>query len=394
MDLADLLSPLSDDDFRRTYYGQRPLHIPVGDGDRKRPIGWDRLNELLAIRSHWTEANIKLMMNARPVFPNLYMDELDRPEGRVRRANRAKVQVFLSMGASLVANSVEDVSPEIRHISSLLSEAFGGRAGANIYCSFKDVQAFASHCDLHEVFALQCEGEKVWNIYENRALAPTETLQGEDAQKIIDSAKGRVALQVRLRPGDLLYIPRGFYHDALASSAASLHVTFSVIPLTGRAVFSLLEELAVEDPEFRQYLEDDRLDSGSRLAKQLEGLAARIGDLMKSERFRIRIAEDQRKLSEPNDQLQLPNLLRLEFYARSDRPAEVLASLSGDVLRSGGGELKLGSLGGAAAWLLGRGAFSVQELWATFPHLAQAELRGLIREMERRSLIFPYTPKM
>jgi hypothetical protein len=349
---------------------------------------------LLAIRSHWTEANIKLMMNARPVFPSLYMDELDRIEGRVRRANPAKVQVFLSMGASLVANSVEDVSPEIRHISSLLSEAYGGRAGANIYCSFKDVQAFASHCDLHEVFALQCEGEKVWNIYENRALAPTETLQGEDAQKIIDSAKGRVAMQVRLRPGDVLYIPRGFYHDALASSAASLHVTFSIIPLTGRAIFNLLEELAIEDPEFRQYLEDGRSDGGSRLSKQLEGLAARVGDLMKSDRFRLRIAEDQRKLSETDAQLQLPNLLRLEFYARSDRPAEVVTGSSGDILQAGGTELKLGSLGGAAAWLLGRGAFSLQELAATFPHLTEAELGGLVRELERRSLIFPYTPKI
>ena len=28
-------------------------------------------------------------------------------------------------------------------------------------------QAFAPHYDTHDVFALHCEGEKVWNIYEN-----------------------------------------------------------------------------------------------------------------------------------------------------------------------------------------------------------------------------------
>ena len=28
-------------------------------------------------------------------------------------------------------------------------------------------QAFAPHFDTHDVFALHCEGEKVWNIYEN-----------------------------------------------------------------------------------------------------------------------------------------------------------------------------------------------------------------------------------
>ena len=28
-------------------------------------------------------------------------------------------------------------------------------------------QAFAPHFDTHDVFALHCQGEKMWNIYEN-----------------------------------------------------------------------------------------------------------------------------------------------------------------------------------------------------------------------------------
>ena len=39
--------------------------------------------------------------------------------------------------------------------------------------------------------------------------------------------KGRVAEEILMRPGDLLYLPRGQFHDALASTDASIHVTLS-----------------------------------------------------------------------------------------------------------------------------------------------------------------------
>jgi ribosomal protein L16 Arg81 hydroxylase len=394
MPLDDLLAPLSRDQFLREFYNRRPLHIARPHASSSATLDWTRFNDLLAIRSHWREANINLILNSRAVHRGLYMDDVQRLEGSIRLANLTKVHVFLSIGASLVANSIEDISPEIRAITSTLSHELGGRAGANVYCSFKGIQAFASHCDLHEVFALQCEGEKVWRIYENRAVAPVDTLTGTDAQKIIDSAKGRVAMEVRLRPGDLLYIPRGYYHDALASSAASLHVTFSLAPLTGRAIFRVLEELSLEDVEFREYLADARAEGGAALSAQLTKLAARLNELILSERLRLRLASDQRKLWEPDQQVQLPSLQTLEFYARTDRPASVATDLRGGFLQAGGPEVPLGMLGEAAEWVINRAAFSAQELFASFPYLEEPVLRKLVRELERRNLIYPYTPEL
>src|SRR3546814_12960582 len=41
---------------------------------------------------------------------------------------------------------------------------------------------------------------------------------------------------IRMQPGDLLYIPRGRYHDALASENGALHIAFGVtLPKIGRA---------------------------------------------------------------------------------------------------------------------------------------------------------------
>jgi len=34
--------------------------------------------------------------------------------------------------------------------------------------------------------------------------------------------------QITLKPGDLLYSPRGQYHDALASKSSSIHLAFGL----------------------------------------------------------------------------------------------------------------------------------------------------------------------
>jgi ribosomal protein L16 Arg81 hydroxylase len=395
MRFSELIAPVTAERFMSDFYGHKPLHVPSSaECPRAAMISWTRMNDLLSLRSHWTEANIKLIMNSRPVSPEHYIREVDTLGGTVRRADLAKVDLFMAMGASLVANSVEDVSPEVRAVISSLGDQFSARAGANIYCSFKDVQAFASHCDLHEVFAVQCEGEKVWNIYENRAAAPVEALTGADAQAIIDRAKGRILHQVRMRPGDLLYIPRGYYHDALASSGASLHVTFSVTPLNGRILFRLLEEAAVQDAAFRDYLPDAREANGVRLEERLADLAGRISALVTSNSFKTTVATRQRMLCDPNYQAQLPSRPNLDFYARSDRQAVFEADASGERLKVGGTRIPLGTHGAAAEWLLGRRAFSLQELFATYPHMDQDSLRALVGALERAGAIFAYTPEL
>jgi ribosomal protein L16 Arg81 hydroxylase len=394
MRFADLIAPLSVERFMSGYFGQRPLHIPAsGSAGRTRPIDWQRMNALLAIRSHWTEANIKLIINSRPVYPSLYLEDVETADGPVKRASAAKVRALLATGASLVADSVEDISPDIRAVASTLAEQFSGKAGANVYCSFEGVQAFASHCDLHEVFAIQCEGEKSWNIYENRALAPVQPLLGDDAQSIIDSVKGKAAMKVRMQPGDLLYIPRGFYHDALASGAASLHVTLAVLPLTGRVLFRMLEEEAIRDPAFREYLPDSRLDGGRALAERLSGLGDRLAAILRTRRFATDVATRQRQLWDHDLPFTLPDRGPADFYARTDRPAEVRREDRGVVLLAAGTTRELGHLHEPAEWVLEQAAFSVQQLAAQFRHLEREEVNALVRDLEQLGLIYRYEPE-
>ena len=87
----------------------------------------------------------------------------------------------------------------------------------NLYFSMQSHQAFAPHFDTHDVFALHCEGEKLWNIYENFEKDPIN--HPIFKQELNDKTEnpGKIIDQVLLKPGDLLYLRRGQFHDALAS---------------------------------------------------------------------------------------------------------------------------------------------------------------------------------
>jgi ribosomal protein L16 Arg81 hydroxylase len=89
-----------------------------------------------------------------------------------------------------------------------------------------------------------------------------------------------------LKPGDILYLPRGQYHDALATGAASVHLAVGATEPIGIDLLSLLFEDAVGDPAFRR-----RLPAADRaLETQLGALASSAQARLTSSAFRERLA--------------------------------------------------------------------------------------------------------
>lgn len=397
MDFATFIAPMPVEQFRSTHFGRRPLHIPAHpahDGPRRGLLDWERINALLAQRPHWTASNLKLVMNSRPVAAEHYLVERLGPDGTARRADAAKVHQFLAMGASLVADALEEVDPRVSDAVAMLGRTFAGASGANAYCSFKGVSAFASHCDTHDVFAVHLDGEKIWRVYANRADAPVRTLTGEGAQELIDRAKGPVLMEVRMRPGDLLYLPRGFYHDAIAASDVSLHLTFALHPMTGIAALRLLLERAEEDPAFRAYLPDAREGEGKALSIHLSMLADKVASSLTSPLFRDDLTARQRSLANPAYRPNLPERPALDFYASKGVAAEIVRRPEGAMLRHPAGEVPLGPLAEPARWLLEQRAFSRQQLAAQFAWLDAAEVESLVRLFEQAGLTFAYKPEL
>jgi len=384
MEFAEFLAPFDAGTFRTQYYGRQPLHLQrSGAGTGLLP--WRRFNEVLAITPYWNEESLKVYYRSRAALRENYCDTADARPGALAPVNPAKLKALTALGASLVANHLHRVCPEVGAVVAMLEREFSARAFANVYCSFKGVQAFQTHFDLHDVFAVQAEGEKTWRVYESRADAPVNPVPpGEEWEKWLTESRGKLLFEAHMKPGDVLYLPRGQYHDALTGDRASLHVTFGVAPATGLALFKLLESALAKESGFRAYLPDARAEPelGERLAK----LADRIRAVMISKAFAIDVLNHQRDLARPPASFDLPAQRPPAWYSVARR-AEVLRRDTGFAVAFEGGEILVGATWPTIEWILKQRLFSVNDALARQPGADRDTLAADLDRLEKAGLI-------
>lgn len=374
---ADFIAPLDPAAFRAGYFGKRPLYLPRQGRAFANPLPWARFNDLLELAPYWNEHTLKVYYKSRAALIENYCDLSQAKPGVPAPADARKVQALLGLGASLVANHVQRVSPEVAAITQMLGEEFAARCSANSYCSFREVQAFSTHFDLHDVFALQVEGEKQWHAYGARTDNPVSPVPpGDEAEQWLIANRGPLLLDVTMRPGDILYLPRGQFHDAITGAAASLHVSFGLQPATGLALFGLLEQRAEQETAFRAYLADAR--DGAALRAQLAALGALLQELANSPALALDVLNHQRGLAAHAPGFGLPGQQRPQYYARA-RAVEVRNGPEGYALVIEQGELRIGAPWPAIDYLLQQSSASVQELLARFPFVDEPELRAVIQ---------------
>lgn len=378
-DFAGFIAPFGADTFRAQYFGKRPIHIRREASARPSVLSWRRFNEALGITSYWNEDTLKVYYRNRAALRENYCDTTELRPGVKAPADPSKVKALLGLGASLIANHFHRVSPEVAAIAHALEREFAARVAANVYCSFQGVQAFQTHFDLHDVFAFQAEGEKTWRVYESRADAPVTPLPpGDEVEKWLIASRGRLLFEITMQPGDILYLPRGQYHDALTGAQASLHVTFGVSPATGLSLFKLLETAVTQESPFRQYLPDARNDS--ELRPRLAALAERVKAVMTSPAFAIDVLNHQRGLASADADYALPAQPPTQWYSIA-RHAQVVRRDSGYAAVSGQQEIALGAVHPTVEWLLRQRLFSLSDAFARHVSVDPAELRRVLSQL-------------
>lgn len=145
------------------------------------------------------------------------------PDGR---ANASELWSFYNEGCSVRFLNPHLFFPQIYRLNSSLQEYFTCMVGANVYLTPPNSQGFAPHYDDIEAFVLQVEGRKHWRVYAPRSEG--ETLPRVSSPNYSQDEIGEAIMDVVLEPGDMLYFPRGFIHQAnTVPGYHSLHITLS-----------------------------------------------------------------------------------------------------------------------------------------------------------------------
>ena len=134
-------------------------------------------------------------------------------------------------------------------------------------------------------------------------------------------------LELTLRAGDTLYLPRGWLHDALTSETDSLHITVGVNVHTWIDAFRAALADCEHDVEFRRSVPGD----GVQAVDLLERLAEQLGPEAVSRRARAAFVESRRPILDGH----LEEVRELESVT-VDTPLErrptVIADLDGTTL--------------------------------------------------------------
>ena len=106
----------------------------------------------------------------------------------------------------------------IHTMLSMLESEFGCMVGSNAYLTPLNSQGFAPHYDDVDVFILQLEGFKRWRVYapfNKRETLPRESSRDYTEKEVEEHPSGvEGEMDVVLGPGDVLYLPRGWVHQA------------------------------------------------------------------------------------------------------------------------------------------------------------------------------------
>ena len=245
--LDDILAPRSADDFFRETWHRNFELIPGPEDKFGTLFGWDDVNHLL---KHGRTARpfIRLAHNGGTVPETAYTAEMtlgtrDRIPYRVVVPH--KLAGLLRTGATLIINQINTVRPRAHELARNLERTLGAGVNMNLYAGWRTDNGFGKHWDEHDFFILQVAGRKRWEVYPDTRPHP---LSGDTAAQL---APTKPLWTGMLTQGDVLYVPRGWWHIAYPLDEPSMHLTTGIKTCSGDTVLTWLRTRMMASRHFR-----------------------------------------------------------------------------------------------------------------------------------------------
>ena len=293
--------------------------------DAERPFTWSDIDALLN-HIEPVEPFFRLFVDG-PVPAETYTREVMESGLRRRRLIPDRFTRLMAGGATLVINRMEVFSVEARRLCAEVERFAGYQTTANGYITFGGQGTFGKHWDVHDVFAFQLIGSKRWKVYPPTFPYPlsnhTSAQLGQQyplgtsplpAGDVTATAAPVPRLQSPLTPaldcqlesGDLLYIPRGWWHQVTPLDQPSFHLSVGLfVPTVFDYVMWVMSRALPQNPSARKGLLGR--DSLNDLPAVIQSATAAALDPVYVAEF-LKMISEQRRLTNEIDAPLLANL--------------------------------------------------------------------------------------
>lgn len=207
----------------------------------------------LVMRRSLTSPQFRCFQNGTDLHPSAYLTlDATRRGQKIQMADMRCLGLLMQSGCTLVLDAVDTFDCTMETACRALQWWSRELVQVNAYLTTKDTAGFALHWDDHDVLVLQLAGEKDWEI---RGSCRPVPMYRDSAPN--DTPSEEVIWSGTLEAGDVMHIPRGYWHQATRTARSegfSLHVTFGFVKRTGVDWLTWLADRSREDELFRHDL--------------------------------------------------------------------------------------------------------------------------------------------
>jgi ribosomal protein L16 Arg81 hydroxylase len=211
-------------------------------------------------------------------------------QASVRTSSKEKAHALSHERQTIFVRHAERQHAELAELAAAFETTFCGPVDVQFFATPPGQAGFSWHYDAEDVFILQTTGEKEYSLRKNtvnpwplQETLPTDMRYEREIMPL---------MRVRLKAGDLLYIPCGYWHKADASASTEIALSLAV-GVMSRAAIDVLDGLRprlMESLLWRQRL--PLVGASSPLSD--EQLRAAYADLLKE-----LCADLERRFSDP-----------------------------------------------------------------------------------------------
>ncbi|HEX8145190.1 MAG TPA: cupin domain-containing protein [Pyrinomonadaceae bacterium] len=262
----DLIAPLTTEEFLSAYWEKKPLVSSGKPPEFFTPLFSTRDVDRAISFFRPRPGRIDLVTEQ-----GFVRDNYSSPDGT---ANINLVMESYLKGSTVVLSGLEQTWEPLAIFAGKLEGSLNHPVAMAVYLSPPRFQGVTPHYDTQENFLIQVEGSKQWKVYEPVYDLPP--VEGSYATVPRDKLSPPICEAV-LKPGDVLYIPRGFVHEGIAGDKPSLHITVDIHVRTWHDFLSdALAAQAERNPRYRRalpagFLNDERI---------MQSLAAEFEEFM------------------------------------------------------------------------------------------------------------------
>jgi ribosomal protein L16 Arg81 hydroxylase len=323
-------------DFTSLHQGKSPLLI---SNAIRTPLSfsWPDANEIIERASIDTD-DFKILHNG--LVPKQEYIETFYDVGMVRhRFIKPALYERMKNGATLIANKLVN-EPKIHALARQVAQFTGRQTVCSVYAAFGRQASFQTHWDTRDIFAIQLIGRKRWIIYPPSFAEPLFMQQSKDLEQDYP-CPSEPYMDLVLEPGDMLYLPRGWWHNPLPFEEETFHLSIGTFPANALDYVHWTMQKLPELLAARQAMttfEQDRENLASLAAQ----LAERLTDSGQYQAFMEAFAIAQR-IETPLaiDLFGNPSITQLPEDARLRLAANSTASLEQGQLIANGARINL-----------------------------------------------------